>query len=175
MAPPFRLPPAWQSRPSPNASARGGPVTAIVLHADASSRVESTLDWVRRPESRVSYHVLIGRNGLVYCTVHPDRKAWHAGASSYQGEANCNGYTVGVCLSNRNDGTEPYPVSQLGAAADVCAALCRHYGIAVDHITTHAAVALPAGRKTDPLGLDLPAFQAMVQARLTAPAPRVAS
>lgn len=161
----FRVPAHWQQAPSPNHSARRSPVYAIVLHADASSRVESSLDWVRRPESKVSYHVIIGRNGKVFHVVNPDRKAWHAGVSSMDGVPNVNEFSVGVCLSNRNDGTEPYPVTQLGAAADVCAVLCGAYGIPVARITTHAAIA--PTRKTDPRGLDLAAFRAMVEARLT--------
>lgn len=169
--PPFCVPAAWAWRPSPNHSPRTRDVTAIVLHADASSRVESSLDWTRRAESQVSYHVLIGRNGAVFCTVHPDRTAWHAGVSSLDGEAHVNRFSVGVCLSNRNDGEEPFPITQQGAAADVCAILCGHYGLPVDRITTHALVA--PGRKTDPRGLDLAAFRQMVADRLGA-APRAA-
>jgi N-acetylmuramoyl-L-alanine amidase len=164
---PFRVPAAWQWRPSPNHNSRGlHKVTAIVLHADASSKVETSLDWIRRAESKVSYHILIGRNGLTYVCVTPDRRAWHAGTSALGAEPDCNSFAVGVCLSNRNDGVEPFPISQQGAAADVCALLCRWYGIAVSRIVTHAAVALPVGRKNDPRGLDLDAFRAMVTARL---------
>lgn len=163
---PFRVPPTWMQRLSPNANSRHTAVSAIVLHADAAAKVESSLDWVRRPESGVSYHVMVGRNGVVFLVVHPDRRAWHAGVSALDGVADCNDYSVGVCLANRNDG-EPFPMAQLGAAADACAALCRHYRIPVARITTHAAVAMPAGRKTDPKGLDLDAFRALVQSRLS--------
>lgn len=159
--------------PSPNHNARTQPVTAIALHADASSRVESSLDWVRRPESKVSYHVMIGRNGAVFSVVPPDRRAWHAGESSFDGRKDCNGYSVGVCLSNRNDGVELYPPVQQQAAVSVCAALCRHYGIPVERIVTHAEVARPAGRKTDPKGFDLLRFREDVAAAL-APKPRAA-
>ena len=155
----FQIPAGWTWRPSPNHSARGGPVTAIVLHCDASPKVESSLDWIRRPESKVSYHVLIDRNGTVYAVVNPDRKAWHAGVSTFRGEKDCNRYTVGVSLANRNDG-EPYPPAQLEAAVNVCAILCAHYGIPVDRITTHAVIA--PTRKTDPKGLDVAALQAAV-------------
>jgi N-acetyl-anhydromuramyl-L-alanine amidase AmpD len=171
---PFRVPASWLWRPSPNHSSRGlHKVTAIVCHADASAKVETSLDWIRRAESKVSYHVLIGRNGVIHAVVNPDRKAWHAGVSALGSEQDCNGFTVGVCLSNRNDGTEPYPIAQQGAAADVCAVLCGFYGIPVNRIVTHEAVALPKGRKTDPKGLDMGAFRDMVAARL-APMPGAA-
>lgn len=167
----FRVPAHWQDRPSPNHSPRTAAVTAIVLHADAASRIDSSMDWVRRAESKVSYHVMIGRNGAIFSVVHPDRAAWHAGQSVLDGERFANRFSVGVCLSNRNDGVEPFPVSQLGAAADVCTVLCGWYDIPVERITTHALVS--PGRKTDPRGLDLAAFRQMVADRLGA-APRAA-
>jgi len=74
------------------------------------------MDWIRRSESKVSYHILIGRRGDIYALVRPEHRAWHAGASSWDGVADCNDYTVGVCLSNRNDGTETYPIAQRQAA-----------------------------------------------------------
>jgi len=171
---PFRVPAHWAWRPSPNHSPRSGAVTAIILHADASAKIESSLDWVRREESKVSYHVMVGRNGLTFCVVNPDRKAWHAGVSTMDGQPDVNRFSVGVCLSNRTDGVEPFPMTQRGAAADVCAALCLHYRIPVARITTHAAVA--PGRKTDPLGLDVEAFRDMVAARMVPPPrPKVAA
>lgn len=164
----FRPPAHWQSRPSPNHSARPAKtkISGIVLHADAASSVASSMDWIRRPESRASYHVLIGRTGNVFLIVPPERRAWHAGRSSWDGVADCNDYTIGVSLSNRNDGVEPYPTPQRTAAVEVCAELCRHFQIPVDRITTHALVATPKGRKTDPIGLDLAAFRRDVQKHL---------
>lgn len=169
MTPPFRSPASWARRPSPNQSPRHEPVTAIVLHADASSRIDSSLDWVRRAESKVSYHIMIGRNGAVYLVVPPDLTAWHAGVSEMGGKANVNHFSVGVCLSNQNDGLESYPAAQLEAAVEVCTVLCRHYNIPVERITTHALVAKPVGRKTDPKGVNLAAFQQQVRDRLKPP------
>ena len=159
----FFVPSDWKWRPSPNHSPRNAPVTAIVLHCDAAAKVESSLDWIRRPESAVSYHVLIDRNGTVYAVVNPDRKAWHAGKSEFMGAGDCNRFAVGVSLANRNDG-EAFPDEQLDAAVEVCALICQHYAIPVERITTHALVATPAGRKTDPKGLNLAEFQARVEA-----------
>jgi len=161
------LPPKWQSRPSPNRNKRpeGVRITAIVLHADASDRVDTSLDWCRRPESKVSYHFLLGRTGNVFLLVHPEQRAWHCGVSALDGVSDVNDFAIGVCLSNRNDG-ETYPKAQLFEAAMVCVQLVNHYGIPLERIVTHAEVALPPGRKTDPLGLDLEAFRATVRALL---------
>ena len=183
---PFRPPASWRVTASPNHNSRGtATVSAIVLHADAAAKVDSTLDWCRRSQAQldqlweetpmskrppskyraVSYHVVVGRNGLVFQLVHPDRRAWHAGVAELDGVTDVNGIAVGVCLSNTNKG-EPYPIAQRSAAADVCALLCSSYRIPVDRIVTHAFVA-PA-RKTDPFGLDVSEFREMVASRLAA-------
>lgn len=170
---PFPVPRTWTRHPSPHHGARpagaAGRITAVILHADASSSVGGTLRWLADPASKVSYHVLVGRTGSVHLVVDPARRAWHAGASALDGRAHCNDFTVGVCLANRNDGVEAYPEAQLAAAADVVARLCRHYGVPVAAITTHALTATPAGRKTDPRGLDLPAFRTRVARQLSPP------
>ena len=168
----FPVPATWQFRRSPHYEPRTQRVSAIVLHADASERVESTLAWLQDPiqkgsKTPVSYHVLISRVGAVFYLVHPDAKAYHAGASTFRGRPWCNGYSVGVSMSNKNDGAEPFPPAQRDAALAVCVALCRHYGLTADDITTHAEVATPAGRKNDPLGFDLAAFRSTVAGALS--------
>ena len=141
-----------EPRPSPNYNNRpeGTIVDMIVLHADASKSLRGSLDWIRDPRSRVSYHYLIGRLGNVYECVQPSKRAWHAGKSAYQGRPDCNDHSIGVCLSNDQLG-EPFTEAAIEAAIRLCAALIlRHPGITVDRITTHADVALPKGRKHDP-------------------------
>lgn len=164
----FVPPSTWQPRPSPNHSARPARtrISGIVLHCDASSSVASSMDWIRRPESRASYHVLIGRSGNIYDIVPPERKAWHAGRSMWEGVSDCNNYTIGVSMSNRNDGEEPYPDAQVDATVGVCAVFCKHFNIPVERITTHAIVATPKGRKTDPIKFDLDGFRAKVAEKI---------
>lgn len=135
--------------PSPNHGTRPGPVTAIVLHADAGTTEAGTINWVTRPESHVSYHYLVGRNGNVHQFVRDDRRAWHAGKSAFAGEPDCNDYALGICFANNQLG-ERFPDAQITAGVILVAAKCIEYAIPVERITTHAAVALPKGRKADP-------------------------
>lgn len=86
----------------------------------------------------------------------------------WDGVPDCNDYTIGVSMSNRNDGAEPYPELQRKAAMDVCALFCKHFNIPVSRITTHAIVATPKGRKTDPRGIDLEKFRDGVEERIKA-------
>jgi N-acetylmuramoyl-L-alanine amidase len=150
--PPFPLPRAWVPKPSPNHGPRPAGVvpTAIILHADASRKVDATLGWLAQRESRVSYHLVVGRTGTVFLIVPPERRAWHAGVSALDGVRDCNDFTIGVCLSNANDGEELYPEAQVVAAVDACRLLMRHFDIPWTRVRRHRDVALPRGRKTDP-------------------------
>ena len=103
-------------RPSPNHGARpaGTTIDCIVLHADAARTVAQSLGWILQAKSGVSYHYLIGRLGDVYECVPPERRAWHAGRSAFEGRPDCNDYAIGVSFGNLNDGVEPYRDDQLG-------------------------------------------------------------
>jgi N-acetylmuramoyl-L-alanine amidase len=135
------------TNPSPNHNVRGSKtVKLIVLHADASPNEKGCLSWIQSSESKVSYHVLIGRDGAVYTCVPYDRRAWHAGKSEWHGEKDVNGISIGVSFSNRNDGKEPLTEKQKAAAKRVIAEIRTKYGALP--VTTHAQIA--PGRKNDP-------------------------
>ena len=135
------------THPSPNHNVRGSKsVKLIVLHADASPNEKGCLSWIQSSESKVSYHVLIGRDGAVYTCVPYDRRAWHAGKAEWKGEKDVNGISIGVSFSNRNDGKEPLTDQQKAAAKKVIAEIRAKYGTIP--VTTHAQIA--PGRKNDP-------------------------
>lgn len=138
---------------SPNQSARPGGVivSGIVLHADVSGSAEGSISWVMNPVSQVSYHAIIERTGVITELVDPQRRAWHAGVSEACGRKGCNDFTVGVCFSNRQDGREAFTADALAAGVQYVAALRRRFpAITLDRIWTHAQVARPEGRKSDP-------------------------
>lgn len=135
------------SHPSPNHNDRKGKsVKVIVLHADASPNERGCLSWIQSSESKVSYHVLIGRAGDIYTCVPYDRRAWHAGKAEWQGEKDVNSISIGVSFSNRNDGVEALTAAQIAAAQKVIAFIRAKYGPLP--VTTHAAIS--PGRKSDP-------------------------
>src|SRR5512137_485333 len=47
---------------------------------------------------RVSAHLLLRRDGEVVQYVPFQRRAWHAGVSSWQGRERCNAYSIGIEL-----------------------------------------------------------------------------
>ncbi len=96
---------------------------------------------------KVSSHLLIRRNGLLYQYVPFNKRAWHAGVSSFDGKENCNDYSIGIELEGCDD--EDYTQDQYLQLAYVTKVLIEHYPqITIERIVGHCDIA--PGRKTDP-------------------------
>ena len=96
---------------------------------------------------KVSSHFLIRRDGELVRFVPIERRAWHAGPSSWRGRSRCNDFSIGVELEGTDE--EPYDDRQYAALADLVAALQRAYpSLADGWIAGHSDIA--PGRKTDP-------------------------
>ncbi len=95
----------------------------------------------------VSAHLLIQRNGHIIQFVPFHCRAWHAGKSSFQGQDNCNDYSIGIEL----EGTDniPYTQAQYTTLLPVIQSLQQSYpAITIDRIVGHNTIA--PQRKTDP-------------------------
>jgi AmpD protein len=96
---------------------------------------------------KVSAHALVRRDGEVVQYVPFQRRAWHAGVSSWQGRERCNDYSVGVELEGTD--ASPYESAQYAALARLLAALMRACPtLSPERMVGHSDVA--PGRKTDP-------------------------
>lgn len=96
---------------------------------------------------RVSAHLLIRRDGELLQFVPFNQRAWHAGASLYQGREACNDYSIGIELEGCDD--VPYTEAQYAVLAAVSRALMSTYAeITPERIVGHSDIA--PGRKTDP-------------------------
>ncbi|MBI2509969.1 MAG: 1,6-anhydro-N-acetylmuramyl-L-alanine amidase AmpD [Betaproteobacteria bacterium] len=93
---------------------------------------------------KVSAHFLIRRDGELVQFVPCDRRAWHAGASSWCGRERCNDYSIGVELEGT--GEAPFTDAQYERLAELTRALKTRYPIA--GIAGHSDIA--PSRKTDP-------------------------
>lgn len=147
--------------PSPNFEAREAAVSLIVLHNISLPPFEylqqgpqqlfsNTLDPNTHPfygvihTLRVSSHLLIERTGVVTQLVSFQDKAFHAGASSFQGRPQCNDFSIGIELEGCD--FEPFSTAQYEALLPLLATLCQQYP--VQAITGHQDIA--PDRKTDP-------------------------
>jgi N-acetyl-anhydromuramoyl-L-alanine amidase len=152
--------------PSPNCSDRADPsdISLLVIHnislppgqfggSHINALFCNQLDAEAHPyfaticEMRVSAHLLIQRDGAVVQYVPFNRKAWHAGRSSFAGREECNEYSIGIELEGTDD--LPFTDKQYEQLAKVTRLLMENYpAITPARITGHSDIA--PGRKTDP-------------------------
>lgn len=96
---------------------------------------------------RVSSHFLIRRDGTLMQFVSTLKRAWHAGKSEFQGQLNCNDYSIGIELEGADD--IAYEDLQYEKLIELTKLLRRAYPeITINRIVGHCDIA--PGRKTDP-------------------------
>lgn len=96
---------------------------------------------------RVSAHLFIRRDGEIVQFVPFHLRAWHAGASQFEGRTACNDFSIGIEMEGEDE--RAFEPSQYLAAGEVIRALLAAYGtLAPARIVGHSDIA--PGRKTDP-------------------------
>ncbi len=150
--------------PSPNHGPRPpeAGVDLVVLHSislppgiyggpEVEAFFQNQLDWTAHPffeqirGLEVSAHFFVRRDGEVVQCVATDRRAWHAGRSSWQGRDNCNDYAIGIELEGlEGDVFEP---AQYASLVRLLLALAQRYP-SLRAVAGHEHVA--PGRKADP-------------------------
>lgn len=149
--------------PSPNVDDRpeGARVELIVIHnislppgryggGNVQALFTNRLDPGGHPffggiaGARVSAHLLIERDGTLTQFASFDRRAWHAGASEFEGRSRCNDFSIGIELEGSD--FEPFTDAQYGALNRALAAVCATYP--VRFVCGHSHIAIE--RKTDP-------------------------
>ncbi len=96
---------------------------------------------------QVSAHCLVDRRGRVTQFVSFADRAWHAGASTFAGRANCNDFSVGIELEGTDE--QPYTAEQYSALVQLTRLLMARYpALSAERIVGHDTIA--PGRKTDP-------------------------
>jgi N-acetyl-anhydromuramoyl-L-alanine amidase len=148
---------------SPNQDDRppGVEITLVVVHSislppgeyggDAIERLfTNRLDPAAHPyfreirELKVSSHFLIRRDGELVQFVPVQRRAWHAGVSSWRGRSRCNDFSVGIELEGSDD--TPFEDAQYASLQRVLKDLRNR--LPLRELAGHSEIA--PGRKTDP-------------------------
>jgi N-acetylmuramoyl-L-alanine amidase len=142
-----------RNTPSPNFDERpeGVAVDTVVLHATVLDTLDAVIGHFANPETLVSAHYTIDKEGAVAVHVPEHMRAWHAGQSRMtDGRERVNDFSIGIELVNRNDGIDPFPEAQIEAMRDLVRQIISRHPI--QHIVTHYECAWPPGRKSDPAG-----------------------
>lgn len=135
---------------SPNFDDRhkGAKVKYLIYHYTEGSLADS-LEWltsVNPNGQKVSAHYLISEPGTIYSLVPEEKRAWHAGKSSWEGDEGLNSTSIGIELVN--NGSEPYRQIQMAVLALLSKDIMARHGIHPCHVLGHSDVA--PGRKKDP-------------------------
>ena len=148
---------------SPNADERPAdtPISLIVIHAislppeqfgsdDIIRLFTNRLDPNAHPyfagisHLRVSAHFLIRRDGELIQFVACQRRAWHAGQSTWRSRPRCNDFSLGIELEGSD--TQCFEAIQYRRLNELLALLRHNYP--VEDVVGHSDIA--PGRKTDP-------------------------
>ena len=144
--------PAARFVPSPNHGERAGGLKPdmIILHYTGMETAAAALDWLCREESQVSSHYFVHEDGRVDQLVAEDRRAWHAGKSSWKGETDINSRSIGIEIANAGHpgGLPDFPPEQIDAVVELCRNCGERWSIAPERVLAHSDIA-PI-RKVDP-------------------------
>lgn len=154
----------FSESPNQNERPAGCEISLLVIHNISLPPEDFGGDWIedfflnrlncdahpyfeRLRGVEVSAHLLIRRNGECLQFVPFHRRAWHAGRSSFDGQENCNDFSIGIELEGSDH--QAFSDAQYECLAQISQTLMKCYpGITEERITGHSDIA--PGRKTDP-------------------------
>jgi N-acetylmuramoyl-L-alanine amidase len=189
--------PRFVDRPSPNFDARTRAIDLVVLHytgmkdgATALARLTDPAPIARNfpgpwqdasmapdaPLGRVSAHYVVDEDGAIYRVVPEARRAWHAGASNWEGEGDVNARAIGIEIVNGGHefGLPDFPDVQIDSVIALLADILARNKLDASRVVGHSDIA--PDRKLDP-GEKFPwkrLAEAGVAVWPTAPAPTLA-
>lgn len=121
------------------------------MHHTATNNGAGDLSWMRNPQSKVSAHYMVDRDGKIYQLVGDDKRAWHAGKGELHGvPSDINNRSIGIEIVNDGSGKTPFTEAQYKSLTQLTGYLKQQHNIPMKNIVGHADVAVPKGRKNDP-------------------------
>ncbi|MEZ5849974.1 MAG: N-acetylmuramoyl-L-alanine amidase [Hyphomicrobiaceae bacterium] len=137
---------------SPNVEPRRDGVRPdiLLLHYTGMFSCAKAIDWLSRPEAKVSCHYVVDCDGTITQMVPEALRAWHAGVGVWHGETDINSRSIGIEIHNpgHDQGYPDFPPVQMEAVAVLSADIVARHRIAPERVLAHSDVA-PA-RKIDP-------------------------
>jgi N-acetylmuramoyl-L-alanine amidase len=136
--------------PSPNHDERLTGIDAIILHYTGMTSGPAALARLCEVAAKVSCHYFVDENGTITQLVPEERRAWHAGVSSWQGVSDLNSHSIGVEIVNpgHDFGYPDFPAAQIDAVIALCRDVMARRKISPARVLAHSDVA--PNRKNDP-------------------------
>ena len=122
----------------------------LLLHYTGMATTQAALARLCDPGPRVSSHYLVFESGEIVQLVPEARRAYHAGASSWEGTTDINSRSVGIEIGNQGHdyGSPPFPDPQITAVIALCRDIIARWPITPARVLAHSDVA--PFRKRDP-------------------------
>lgn len=137
---------------SPNFDDRpeGVRIDTLVLHYTGMKTGKEALERLCDPEAKVSAHYLIDEDGTLEALVPEEKRAWHAGISSWQGRSGVNAFSIGIELVNPGHefGYRPFREAQYEVLIPLCQEIIARHDIPLRNVIGHSDIA--PDRKEDP-------------------------
>jgi N-acetylmuramoyl-L-alanine amidase len=138
--------------PSPNIEPRRGVdrPDMLILHYTGMTSCAGAIDWLARPESRVSCHYVVDVDGRITQMVAEAARAWHAGVAQWAGTSDINSRSIGIEIQNpgHDHGYPEFPPAQMAAVIGLCRDIIARQPIPRRNVLAHSDVA--PERKNDP-------------------------
>jgi N-acetylmuramoyl-L-alanine amidase len=145
-----KLPHRWRSSPNVEPRRVGVVPDILLLHYTGMESAAKACDWLCDPRSRVSCHYFIDESGEIIQMAGEELRAWHAGASQWQGERDINSRSIGIEIHNpgHDYGYRDFPPAQMQAVIALSRDIVARNAIRPERVLGHSDVA--PGRKIDP-------------------------
>ena len=135
---------------SPNFDERRAPPDMLVLHYTGMQSADEALARLTDPAAEVSAHYMVDEDGSILRLVPEERRAWHAGRGSWQGETNVNHASIGIEIVNPGHefGYRPFPEAQIASVIELVSDIRSRWTIPDARLSGHSDCA--PTRKEDP-------------------------
>lgn len=136
-----RIPPEGHDRPV---------IDTVILHYTGMDTAEAALERMCDAGAEVSAHYMIDEEGRTFELVPPEKRAWHAGVSSWQGREGLNHTSIGIELVNPGHelGYPDFAEAQIQSLLALLRRLQERFNIPSNRYLGHSDVA--PDRKADP-------------------------
>ena len=122
----------------------------LIIHYSGMQSARVSMERLKNPNSKVSCHYFINRNGDIYKMIDDTKVAWHAGKSKWKNIKNLNKYSIGIEIQNKGHfiNYQSFPKKQISPLIILIKSLLKKYKIKKNNVLGHSDIA-PL-RKKDP-------------------------
>ena len=122
----------------------------LIIHYTGMQSARVSMERLKNPDSKVSCHYFINRNGDIYKMIDDTKVAWHAGKSKWKNIKNLNKYSIGIEIQNKGHfiNYQSFPKKQIAPLIILIKSLLKKYKIKKNNVLGHSDIA-PL-RKKDP-------------------------